>query len=86
MTIKLPKPRSILIIRLSSAGDILLTSLLIGALRRKFPRARLDILVKEPFAELAQGLPGLNERFAWSGSLKERSQLLQNLRSVRYDA
>ncbi len=43
----------ILIIRLSSLGDIILTSPLIQELRRKYPDARIDFVVKKEYAEIA---------------------------------
>lgn len=80
-------PSKILILRLSSIGDIVLTSPLVRVLRRRFPRAAIDFVVKADFAPLlehnpnvdtvhviepAEGLPGL-----W--------QLGRALRDARYD-
>ncbi|HET9136640.1 MAG TPA: glycosyltransferase family 9 protein, partial [Candidatus Kapabacteria bacterium] len=52
------QPR-ILLIRLSSLGDIILTMPLIAALRQKYPEARIDLIVKKEFVKLAQFFPGL---------------------------
>ena len=52
-------PQKILIIRLSSIGDILLTSPLIRLLRRRFPSAEIDYCVKERYAELLTPHPYL---------------------------
>lgn len=51
----------ILVIRLSSIGDIILTTPLIRALRIKFPQARIDFATKKEFASLVQYNPHLNE-------------------------
>src|SRR3954462_92534 len=49
---------SILVVRLSSLGDIILTTPLIQELRTKYPDARIDFVVKKEYAEIAQ-------QFAW---------------------
>ena len=47
----------ILILRLSSIGDILLTFPLIKALRTRFPNAEIDYVVKKQYAELVSANP-----------------------------
>ena len=56
-------PENILVIRLSSIGDILLTTPLIRLLRRRFPNARIDYLVKEQFAALLRTSPYIDELY-----------------------
>lgn len=51
----------ILIIRFSSIGDIVLTSPVIRALRQKFPKSIISMLIKEEFAPLIADCPYLNE-------------------------
>lgn len=46
---------SFLIIRLSSLGDILLTTPAVRCLRKTYPHARIDFLVKERYVELLKG-------------------------------
>ena len=53
-------PEKILLIRLSSIGDIVLTTPLIRRLRALFPHAQIDFVVKEAFAELVRHHPALN--------------------------
>lgn len=53
------QPR-ILLIRLSSLGDIILTMPLIKALREKYPEAQIDLIVKKEFVKLAEFFPGLS--------------------------
>jgi lipopolysaccharide heptosyltransferase II len=48
---------TILVIRFSSAGDIILTSLFVRALRRRFPDAKIQYLTKREFAPLVEHSP-----------------------------
>ena len=71
-----------LIIRLSSIGDIILTTPLVRALRKAFPNALIDYLVKEEFRELLVNNPhidnihlfnytnGMKEIFKWRKKIK----------------
>ncbi len=80
-------PEKILIIRLSSLGDILLTTPLIRALRKRFPQAQIDFVVKAQFAEVLYNNPYLNQihtldpKSNWP-SLKK---LKKRLRKENYD-
>ena len=49
-----------LIVRFSSVGDIVLSSLLVRVLRRRFPHAQIDYLVKAELAGLIGGNPNLS--------------------------
>ncbi|MEI8135110.1 MAG: glycosyltransferase family 9 protein [bacterium] len=76
-------PLSILIIRLSSLGDIILTTPLVQAIREKYSDARIDFVVKSEFK-------GIVEQFSWlsniytldttqtEGGMKDLSTKLQN--------
>lgn len=55
-----PVPEKILIIRLSSIGDILLATPLIRVLHQKFPEAQIDFLTKSKYAELLETNPFLH--------------------------
>ena len=54
------EPDKILIIRLSSIGDILLTTPLVRVLRGRFPGAQIDYATKAPFIDLLRTNPHLN--------------------------
>ncbi|MBL0060174.1 MAG: glycosyltransferase family 9 protein [bacterium] len=77
---------SILVIRLSSLGDVLLCAPAMRALRTRFPEAKIDFLVASEFAEAAQLLPGidsiitLNKNEGWRGLFR-----LRRLLSRRYE-
>lgn len=51
----------ILVVRLSSLGDILLATPALRALRKRFPQARMDFLTKAAFAPAIQGHPAVSE-------------------------
>ncbi len=53
-------PKKILILRLSSIGDILLTSPFIRQARKGFPEAQIDFAVKSVFKELVAYNPNIN--------------------------
>ena len=50
---------AILVLRLSSLGDIVLASSFLQSCREHFPEARLDCVVREDFVALATALPGV---------------------------
>jgi lipopolysaccharide heptosyltransferase I len=54
----------VLIIRLSSLGDILHTVPALNSLRAAFPQARIDWLVEKRAAFLLSAVPGIDETFA----------------------
>jgi heptosyltransferase-2 len=56
-------PEKILIIRLSSIGDILLTSPFVRQVRKQFPDARLDYLIKEQFYDLMRFNPHISHLY-----------------------
>ena len=51
---------SICIIRLSSLGDIILTTPLIRAIRKAFPDACIDMIIADHFAEAVQNNPHID--------------------------
>ena len=54
-----------LIIRLSSIGDIILTTPLVRALRKAYPDALIDYLVKEEFRELLVNNPHIDNVYSF---------------------
>ncbi len=80
-------PQNILICRLSSIGDIVLTFPLIRVLRHRFPKAELHYLVKQEYADLLRSHPGLDRVWSFdaqSGWVGLR-RLKREIRSVSYD-
>lgn len=62
-------PQKILIIRLSSIGDIVLTSPIVRALHRCYPTAALHFLTKKAFAALVQHDPRIDKVHLFEGDL-----------------
>ncbi|NTV02736.1 MAG: glycosyltransferase family 9 protein [Chlorobiaceae bacterium] len=52
--------RSILVVRLSSIGDVVLTTPVVQELRRAFPGARIDFCTKASFVPLLAGNPAIS--------------------------
>lgn len=51
---QVPEAQSILLVRLDQLGDFLLTTPLIRCLRKRFPKARIDVLVRRPTIQIAE--------------------------------
>jgi lipopolysaccharide heptosyltransferase II len=77
-----------LIIRLSSIGDIVLASPLIRGIRKRFPKAQVDFLVKTEYADLVRYNPHLRYviEFDSLGGLAELRALKGKIRREEYDA
>jgi len=76
--LKSEKIRRILVIRLSSLGDILLTTPLLESLREAFPLARIDFCTKEQFSYLLKLDPGIHK------VIKAKNQMsFRELRDLR---
>ncbi len=56
-----PAPQKILIIRLSSLGDIVLSYPLLSALHKHFPHAEIDFLVRPEYQELVRYHPAVHQ-------------------------
>jgi len=82
-----PPVAKTLIIRFSSVGDIILSSLLIRALRRRFPTAQIDYLVKAEYAELLRGNPHLTRvlELPAGGTFTDLKHMLRKVRAANYD-
>lgn len=58
---------SILVCRLSSLGDVVLTLPAVEALRARFPAARLDYVSREPYGRVLRDVRALDDLHLWSG-------------------
>jgi heptosyltransferase-1 len=94
------KPRSILIVKLSSIGDVVHSLPLLEVLRENFPLARIDWLVEEEASQMITGHPAIDRiivsrRKSWQRRLlkggerrsviREIRQFLREVRSFEYD-
>ena len=77
----------ILIIRMSSIGDILLTTPLIRILKNRFPDGRIDFVVKKQYQDLIRYHPSLSRIYTYDA--RNEKETLKNLRAhireERYD-
>ncbi|MBN1397168.1 MAG: lipopolysaccharide heptosyltransferase II [Bacteroidetes bacterium] len=77
----------ILIIRFSSIGDIVLSSLLIRILRKRFPASQIDFVVRDQYAELIRCNPYLNSviEFRTGGGFNDLHRFAQRIKQEKYD-
>jgi len=92
-------PASILVVRLSSRGDVVFATSMIPALRNAFPEARITWVVEEESRDVVEGNPRLDRvlvlpRTGWKRMLRAGRMgsfavslraFLHELRSERYD-
>jgi ADP-heptose:LPS heptosyltransferase len=55
------EPRRILVVQLRRIGDIILSGPAIAALKKRYPRAAIHLLVEPPAVDAVKGLPFLDE-------------------------
>lgn len=70
---------SILLVRLSSIGDIILTTPVVRAIRARHPAARISYVVREDMADLLRHNPRIDEVITW----RHRSPLRPLARQLR---
>ena len=78
-------PRHILVIKLSSLGDIVHTLPAVAALRKQFPSTRMSWLVKSQWASILEGNPDVDDVWSVDVSWPHWPRLVQNLRQRQYD-
>lgn len=73
----------ILIIRLSSLGDVLLTTPVIRALSKKYPDSQIDYVVKKQYSSSLQYNPLISSLYLYE---KEKAKIIKKqIRSKKYD-
>ena len=77
--------KKILIIRLSSLGDVLLTTPLIRSIKTKNPSIQIDFIVRAEFAEVIQNNPNLGEIYKYVIQKSDKQILINSLLSRNYD-
>lgn len=87
---KHPTPKSILIIRTSALGDVCRSVPVLASLRRAYPEARIDWLVRAAYAPAVEHHKGLTgvvrlEKPAGGKRVGRPPGLLTKLREARYD-
>ena len=74
----------ILIIRLSSLGDLILTIPLLRALRERYVAARIDLLVKKEYADLAWLFGYVDEVISFDTEAEDIAEMRQELAENNY--
>lgn len=80
--------KNILIIRLDRIGDLIFSIPAINALRRKYPEARLVLLVTSYTRDIAAAIKGIDEVLVCEKNLsrKKKNELFDRLKRYRFDA
>jgi heptosyltransferase-2 len=76
-----------LIIRFSSVGDIVLSSVLLRVLQQRFPHVQIDYVVKSEFAELVRYNPHVTNvlEFPRNGTFADLSVMRRRILATHYD-
>lgn len=82
---ELSKLNKILIIRLSSLGDILLSTPFIRAIKSQFPDIKIDMLLREEYADVVKINPYLNKKFLFKKDDKSNNVLIEQLKNTNYE-
>jgi heptosyltransferase-2 len=85
MVIDYSKLKKILIIRLSSFGDILLTTPVIRSIKKINPGLQIDFVLKKEFFELLQFNPYITDIYKYSKNDNEIKSLISTLAQNKYD-
>ncbi|MBE0538247.1 MAG: glycosyltransferase family 9 protein [Ignavibacterium sp.] len=86
MTVEeLSKLKKILIIRLSSLGDILLTTPFVRTIKTQFPKIKIDMLIREEYADVIKFNPYLNNKLFFKKNDQDYNRLIEQLRDSRYE-
>lgn len=78
---------NILLIRLRRIGDVVMTTPAVAVLRNRFPQARIAYLIEEPYRELIEGHPGVDEPLVVPRRMPRRDflKLIREIRRRRFD-
>jgi len=90
MQFKTDSIKKILVIRYRSIGDILLCNPTLAGLRRRFPGAKIHLLIDDIFEEILYNNPNvdrlvLNRRHKENSGLKSDLETIKEIRSEKYD-
>jgi len=77
--------KKILIIRLSSMGDILLATPLIRSIKSQNSETEIDFVVKDEFFEVIKNNPHLTNIFRYSKESTGKKELINSLKSRNYE-
>ncbi len=78
--------KKVLLIRLSSLGDILLTTPLVRTLKSRFREINLDFLIKAQYQDVLKLNPHISRLFLYETDKHKISELITRLKGNGYDA
>jgi len=81
----LEKVKKILIIRLSSLGDILLTTPLLRSLKRIHPNISIDFMLREEYEDILIHNPNVNKLYKYAESKLEKQVLFNSIIAHNYE-
>ncbi len=81
------EPRKILVIRLSSIGDILLTTPLLRLLKKRFPQSEIGFVIKKQFVDLIRTNRNVDRilSFDSSAGFSDLRRIKREIRELGYD-
>lgn len=77
--------KKILVIRLSSFGDILLTTPMLRSLRSKYPQAQIDYCVRSEYKEILEYNPHISEIIEYTKSESRIVEIKNQISNAGYD-
>lgn len=80
---KIDTIKKILVIRLSSLGDILLTTPVIGELRKMYPKAEINFVIQKQFSDVYLYNPNINKKIIFRKEIADT--LNKELAAENYD-
>ena len=79
----------ILVIRMSSIGDVILTTPVLKAFKRKYPEAEIDFVVMEQFKDAISGLKYIDNLITFNkkkdDGIKNIKKFADRLKANKYD-
>jgi heptosyltransferase-2 len=76
------EPQTILVVRLSALGDIVLSLPTVESLRDRFPRARIVFLARDPEGRVLEGVRAIDHLVLWPGG---GAPLPEEIRDTKWD-
>jgi lipopolysaccharide heptosyltransferase II len=83
--LNLNKVKKLLIIRLSSLGDILLTTPVIRAIKKDYPKIKIDFVLRKEYHDLLKLNPYIDDIFLFSNDKNETKKLNTVIQKNNYD-
>ena len=78
------EPSKILIIRLSSLGDIILTTPIVRAIKKKYPDAAIDFLLRTEYKDIFKFSPDINQIIEFTRQ-KDNLAIVSLLKAKKYN-